>query len=183
MTLDDATRSLEALSLPMEPSPDLEPAAVVRTVCRGLQHADAPTPNAGLERLYRFTTFECRAALTARQGKNSVERFVEYANLYSLLRCPSFSIVGDATIIAGTPTRGALASLAVDVVEPVGFRFPSGHERPASTEVQPPIRTERYQFTLSQERRPSLAGCWLVHAVLPMREHMMFNGDSGAVQG
>ena len=181
MTLEEATRSLEALSLPTDPSPELDPAAVVRTVCRGLQHADTPTPNAGLERLYRFATFECRAALTARQGKSSVERFVEYANLYSLLRCPSFSIVGEATIIAGTQTRGALASLAVDVVEPIGFRFPSGHERPPSSEVQPPIRTERYQFTLSQERRPPNAGCWMVHAVLPQR--MMFNGDSGAVQG
>ena len=179
MTID----SLEALSLPMEPSPELEPAAVVRAVCRGLQHADTPTLNAGLERLYRFSTFECRAALTARQGKNSVEAFVCYANLYSLPRCPSLALVGGTTIIPGTQTRGALASLAVDVVEPIGFRFPSGHERPASDEMEPPVRTERYQFTLSQERRPPLAGCWLVHAVLPMREHMMFNGDSGAVQG
>ena len=156
---------------------------VVQALCRGLQHAHVPTANAGIERLYNFATFECRAALTARQGKNSVERFVEYANLYSLVGCPGFSLVGDVTIIPGTPTRGALASLAVDVVEPVGFYFPSGHERPPTNELQPPISTERYQFTLTCERRPPLTGCWLVQNVLPMKHHMMFNGDSGAVQG
>lgn len=152
-------------------------------VLRGLQRPNLPTTNAGLERLYAFSTFECRAALTARQGKNSVERFVEYANLFSLVGCPSFALASDATIIPGTPTRGALASIAVDVAEPIGFRYPSGHERPKADEVQPPVRFERYLFTLTQERRPPLAGAWLIQQLMPMRDHMLFNGDSGAVQG
>ena len=72
--LDDAAR-LAVLSLPMAPDVALEPADVVYAVCRGLQCNDVPNPDAGLARLFNFATYECRAALTARQGKETVERF------------------------------------------------------------------------------------------------------------
>jgi hypothetical protein len=65
-----------------------------------------------------FTTYLCRAALTSRKGyKSGVERFVEYAELYTLLGCLSFALVGEPTIIPATQTRGALASISVDVTE------------------------------------------------------------------
>lgn len=181
-----AAQELAVLSLPSEPSPELSPADVVTALCRGLQSNQVPTPDAGIERVYHFTTYECRAALTARKGyKSGVERFVQHAMLYSLVECRSFRLVGEPTIIAGTQTRGAMASLAVDVQYDPGFRFKSGFERraPPADADDGASEGERYLFTLQQERRPPLAGCWLVRSLMPAREHMLFNGDTGAVQG
>lgn len=184
-------------------------------MCKSLQHAHVPTENAGLERLYAFTTFECRAQLTTRKGKNTIGRFCQYAELYTLLGCMSFALVGDVTVIPATQTRGAIASIAVDVTEVLGYYGPSGFERQQQRDPRESgeVKVERYRFQLQQERRPPLAGCWLVTNILPMREHMMFNvrasltvsptlpafargprdqlvrvshvwqGDSGAVQG
>ena len=64
-----ACDSLSALSLPHVPDPLLEPDGVVHVICRGLQHNDTPEPNAGLSRLYRFATYECRSALTRRENR------------------------------------------------------------------------------------------------------------------
>ena len=103
--------------------------------------------------------------------------------MWTLKGCHAFRLVGEATIIPGTQTRGALATLSVDVDEAVGFRYSaSGYERQAEARTEP-IQTERYRFTLTQERRPPLAGCWLVKELMPMRQFLLFNGDSGAVQG
>ena len=119
------------------------------------------------------------ASLTCRKGyKSGPARFVEHANVWSLLGCASFRLVGEPTLIAGTQTRGELATVAVDVDERLGFRFQSGHERIGSRLGD--LRTERFLFTLVRERRPPLMGCWLVQGLLPTREHMLFNGDSGA---
>lgn len=184
--VEGAAAELAALSLPSEPATSLSPADVVSALCRGLQYHQVPTPDAGVERVYRFSTFECRAALTARRGyKSGVEKFVQHAELWTIPGCRSFRLVGEPTIIAGTQVRGALASLAVDVVEDVGFRFRSGHRRGGGGAggAAGAESVERYLFTLEQQRRPPLAGCWLVKGLLPMREHMLFNGDTGAVQG
>ena len=68
-----------------------------------------------------------------------------------------------------------MATAAVDVSEALGFRGPSGFERAMPDAGD--VRVERYRFELVCERRPPLAGCWLVSSIMPMREHMMFNGD------
>ena len=175
-----ASDRLAALSLPSEPDPKLEPDGVVRAICRGLQHNDTPNPNAGLSRLFNFATYECRAALTARKGKETEARFVRYADspaLIALLGCDSFELTQPPTVIPGTQTRGALATQIVLVREARGFRYKSGHERPA--EQVGTLHEENYLFTLEQQRRPPLAGCWMVKELLPMRHHMMFAGDSG----
>lgn len=154
----EPTGALLALSLPSAPAPELGPALVVSALCRGLQHNDVPAVDAGLERLYRFATFECRAALTARKGKNSVERFCRYAEspaLTDLLHSTAFTVAEDVTLIAGTQTRGALATVVVDVTaaDP-GFRTRSGLERSAEERARrkPP---ERYLFTMqARSARP-----------------------------
>ena len=208
--LDDGGGALDeiglmGLSLPAEPTTELSPEGVVLSLCRGLQHNHVPHEDAGLERLFRFCTYECKASLTTRKGYKDPtgKRFVEHAQVYTLLGCRSFALVGESTIIAGTPTRGALATIAVDVEETLGFRFASGYERrpPGSSSAaaasssaaaaseeetrshEPEVRIERFRFTLTQERRPPLAGCWMVKELIPMREFMLFNGDTGAVQG
>jgi hypothetical protein len=173
--------SLMALSLPAEPSEALSPNDVVSVLCRGLQHNHIPSCDTGLRRLFAFATYECRAALTARKGKETVERFMKYAEspaLVALLGCRSFKLLGEPTVIVGTQTRGALATQVVVVEETLGFRFRSGHERPEAERAEE-TRSERYLFTLTLERRPPLQGCWLVKELLPMRHHMMFAGDSG----
>ena len=186
--VNSAAGQLAALSLPTEPSPDLSPEAVVSLLCRGLQYNDVPMIDSGLRRVYEFATFECRAALTSRKGARSgVERFVEFADLWTIPHCKDFRPMGEATLIPGTETRGALATMTVEVDEALGFRFRSGYERTdlavdADSQQggdRDGTKTELYLFTLTQERRPPLAGCWLLQAVLPHREHMLFNGDTG----
>ena len=184
---DDASMSelpgqLAALSLPSQPAEALSAQDVVQCLCTGLKYIDVPEQDDGLRRLYHFTTYECRASLTRRKGyKSGVERFVRFAELHSLPNCLSFAFVGEPTIIVGTQTRGAMASICVDVTAPVTFRHKSGFER--SEGVVMDTVTERYLFQLQQERRPPLAGCWMVTSLLPARDHMLFNGDTGAVQG
>ena len=120
-----------ALSLPSQPSPELSPEGVVLALCRGLQHNDVPNVDSGLMRLFGFCTYECKAALTSRKGykDETGKNFTKHAELWTLKGCQGFRLVGESTIIPGTPTRGALAVIAVDVDEGIGFRFASGFER------------------------------------------------------
>lgn len=181
-----AAAELAVLSLPAKPSPCLTPEAVIVALCRGLQYNNVPTRDAGLRRLYEFCTYECRASLTSRKGyKSGPDRFVEKCvpNMWTLVGATAFALSGEPTINAGTATRGSFAVAAVDVTETLGFRFASGHER-GKTNAE--THTERYRWVLQQQRLPPsdpLAGCWMVQSVLPMRQHVLFDGDSGAVQG
>ena len=58
---DPTDTALQALSLPAQPSPDLDASDVCLAICRGLQHVDVPTKDRGFERLFYFATYECRA--------------------------------------------------------------------------------------------------------------------------
>ena len=189
---DAMATQLQVLSLPTAPSPDLSPSGVVHALCSGLKHNHVPSMNDGIRRVFAFTTYECRAALTSRKGyKSGVDKFVEHASLFALPGCLDFSLAGEPSLIPATQTRGALASIRVDVVEQLSFRFASGFERSSAAvdesegmETQDALLgRERYLFQLAQERRPPLAGCWMVTSIMPAREHMLFNGDAGSVQG
>ena len=221
---------------------------------RGLQFPNVPTENAGAIRLHEFATFECRASLTRRCGASSgPEVFAKEAMLWSLPGCDAFRVLPDVGhMIPATQTRGALATVMVEVSERVSFRFRSGFERTtakanaktakaaepakpsassttrrrrawvdpapppgfvwgfATTAVSPrsaePLMAEdqdayevyeeeeeardedeevsgvsmaapgteqlvHYLFTMQQERRPPLAGCWLIKSIIPVREH------------
>ena len=191
---------LLALSLPGGPSVELKPEDVVRACCRGLQHPDVPTTNRGLERLFHFTTYECRASLTGRRGSSGgngceadcaahLDNFVREGadslsvarSLFPLIRCPAFS-VGEPTRIAATQTRGAIASMVVAVRAAEAFRHPSGYAKgeqaadslyaASSTDME---GNELVRFTLQQERRLPLQDCWLVKEILPARLHDMEN--------
>jgi hypothetical protein len=191
---------LLALSLPGGPSIDLKPEDVVLACCRGLQHPDVPTANCGLERLFHFTTYECRASLTGRRGSSGgngceadcaahIDNFVREGadslslsrSLFPLIHCPAFS-VGEPTCIEATQTRGAIASMVVAVRNAEAFRHPSGYAKgeqaaeslyaASSTDTE---GNELVRFTLQQERRPPLQDCWLVKEILPARLHDMEN--------
>ena len=176
---DQLTSALAVHALPTEPSPELTPKDVVNAICTALQHCHTPSDDDGLRHLYAFTTFECRCSLTTRKGAFSgIDKFVEHAEVYTLKGCLSFALVGEPTLIPGTMTRGAICTISVDVSEALTYRGPSGFERHAPADSGD-VHTERYRFQLSQERRPPLQGCWLVTSVMPNREHMIFNGDTG----
>lgn len=68
---------LTLMNMPTVPHPELEPEQVALACCRSLQWVDYPQPGDGLRRCYDFFTFECRKAVTARQGGQSVDRFIE----------------------------------------------------------------------------------------------------------
>jgi hypothetical protein len=169
------------LNAPYEPSPDLDPETVARTICRSLQWVDYPRPTAGLARCYDFLTFECRKAVTARQGGGSVERFIEYGILSpALLPFMGAKIVnlGEASTLtpARPPTRGALISFPVQITgaDVLTVQYQSGIAR-GGVAAAPPVT--HMVVRLEQQRRPPFQHCWLVREVLDVR--YAFAGDMG----
>ena len=164
---------------PTEPHVDLSPETVALACCRSLQWVDFPTPCAGLARCFEFFTFECRKAVTARQGGNTVERFQEYGVLSPALQ-PFMGAhrvsVGQGTFTpAQPPLRGALVSFPVEiqVAKVLSVQYPSGIQR--SGVFDPP--SVHMVMRLEQQRRPPNQGCWLVREILDVRH--AFAGDMG----
>lgn len=221
---------LSVLSLPTAPDPSLSHTDVVEAICRGLQFPNVPITQSGVMRLHDFATFECRATLTGCRGcSEGPEVFAREAELWALPGCEFFSLSGGGSLIPATQTRGAMATVMVEVVEAKGFRFRSGFERTypkkpkalpkAAKPKQRPVilppppkgfvwaeslnkrapepvmsegaedgtedvhanaaemQIERYQFTMYQERRPPLTGCWLVKGIIPVTQHQLFGAD------
>jgi hypothetical protein len=179
--------------LPQTPTPNLDPRQLVDSALRALVPSTTTPPTTSatitqddaLRRLFAHATYECRAALTARKGKDCADRFVQHAPsshaLGAILRAYSYAISAETTLIAGTPTRGALATQLVAIQELASPRHPSGHlrseEERAATASE--MNEELFLFTLQQARRPPLDDCWLVHGIVPMRHHAVFAGDTG----
>lgn len=170
---------LTLLQIPSEPHPDHTPEQVAVACCRSLQWVDYPSPSAGLKRCFDFFTFECRKAVTARQGGQTVERFCEYGVLSPALQ-PFMGAqrvdIGDVTITpAKPPLRGALASFPVTIrgATALSLQHPSGMSRAGV--AAPPVT--RMVIRLEQQRRPPNQGCWLVREVLDVRH--AFAGDMG----
>jgi len=179
---DDALQSeLYARAAPLAPSPELSVEEVAKATVRGLQRRDTPHPMAGIERLYNFATYKCRKAVTARQGADSLERFVQYTETSPAIRpfiaCDGVRWLDTPTIIEGTKTRGRLATIPVEIIARKGFRHPSGFERAGADDVKDEYETRRFVLRLEQQRRPPLQDCWLVDELLDVRH--VFAGDMG----
>lgn len=170
--------SMRLMQLPRRPHASLTPTDVVHTACTALLHNNVPARGDGLRRLFEFCTFECRSALTARQGARTVDRFVQYATspaFSELVNAAGFSI-GEPTIIAGTETRGALATVVVRVDSWATDGAPAEASEAAGLS---PGGT-RFRWLLQRERRPPHEGCWFVKEVLSLDEWYIFNGDTGS---
>jgi len=170
---------LTLLNSSTEPDPSLDALQVVNLCCRSLQLVDNPTSNAGLERCFPFFSWQCRKAVTARQGGDTVERFCKYGVLSPALQ-PFMGAqkvnIGDMTIIdAKPPIRGAIATFPVEIkVSPLfSVTHMSGTERKGVTE--PAVMN--MVIRLEQQRRPPNQNCWLVREIMDIR--MAFAGDSG----
>ena len=172
---------LTLLQAPTEPSPDLSAELVAQTVCRSLQWVDKPTENAGLKRCFEFFTFECRKAVTARQGGQTVDAFCQHGLLSPALQ-PFMGArridlgLQEATYTpAHPPLRGALVSIPVTIhgADVLSLQHPSGMER--NGVGQPPVTN--MVLRLEEQRRPPYQGCWLVREVMDVR--YAFAGDMG----
>jgi len=100
-----------------------------------------PYANAGLEVCFNFSSDRCRAA----QG-GSLEMFIQYAHnptFASMVNALEWQVLSTGPIIQGTPTRGAMQTVLVNVQPQKGD-------------------ARRFLWTLQQERRPPRQGCWLV---------------------
>lgn len=165
---------------PSQPCPSLTAHQVATTICRSLQWVDYPTQNAGLERCFLFFTYECRKAVTARQGGDSVERFVHYGVLSPALQ----PFMGATRIQLGEPTeldaqppmRGAMASIPIEITESTlaVVQHKSGFARAGIAAERP---TMHMVIRLEQQRRPPHQHCWLVKELVDVR--YAFAGDMG----
>ena len=161
-------------ALPMRPSPDLDPIEIVNACFGGLQQPDEPLPDAGYERLFYFCTYTCRKAITARMGADSLANFTKHTELSPAVqpftRAARIRIVDEPTIIAGTPTRGPMATVGVDVFIAPSIRHASGYEKESDAP-----EALRFAIRLQQERRPPKN--WLITEILDTR--YAFAGDTG----
>ena len=85
----------------------------------------------------------------------SIEAFRDYATnpVFShLVNCRGWKLVSVGPVIEGTPTRGAMQTVLIDVV--------------ADPTDDPP---RQFLWTLQRERRPPRQGCFLVHECIYVR--------------
>lgn len=185
---DWLTAEFTLLNSPERPTPVLDPITVATTVVRSLQWVDYPTPNAGLTRCFEFLSWECRKAVTARQGADTLDRFVTHGLLSPALQ--PFMGAHRVDLGAGTYTapptspflssahRGALVSFPIVIHgAPIySLQHMSGMNRTGVAAAPPETHMV---MRLEQQRRPPLQGCWLVREILDVRH--FFAGDMGNV--
>lgn len=164
------------------PHPSLSAVDVV-TACMDtlLAHSTAlsSAAAAGLEVCFHFSSDRCRAAMGG-----SLDAFNVYAQnptFAHLVHCASWRIVAVGPVIPAATHRGAMQTVLVDVVavnrrdeeaastirnrdRPLAAA-PGGDGSP-SPAVSAAVDSRRFLWTLQQERRPPLQGCWIIHEVL-----------------
>lgn len=164
-------------NFPEMPSPDIEPEDVLQSCLRSLQFVDHPTPSEGLKRCFPFFTWMCRKVVTARQGGDTVERFMQYGELSPALQ-PFMGAtrieVGDGTFTSGSNTRGDLMSYLVTIHGSTAncLQHSSGFVKDGISST-PPVTN--IVVRLERNRRPPMQGCWLIREVMDVNQ--AFAGD------
>lgn len=142
--------------LPEGPAPHLTPHDVVICCMVALQENDLAEcvmsrgVDWGRRYNWRFTCGMLRA-----KWRGDADGFVREArnNPTGLASCEWFTTEEDTiAVMAATPTRGAICKMLVRVRPLDGM----------------PMAERTFLWTLQQERRPPLAGCWLITQVLAM---------------
>lgn len=143
----------ESMAQPLPTSNDfMTPEEVVTTCMRYLQGRGDPTPmqeRAGLEICYNFSSDSCRMA-----NGGSLESFLQRANnpvFQTMVGCAQWEVVNVGPEIAGTPTRGAMQTVLIDVMP--RLVMDGGAER----------NDRKFLWTIVKERRPPRQGHCLVH--------------------
>ena len=110
----------------MEPSTaaELGPTDTVELICSGLQQNDSPHDDAGVERLYHFTTPMGRVNVapppprSGLQGGVELDYWMENAAapfLGALCFCAGYKLIGEPRISPGSNTRGKMCQQLVEV--------------------------------------------------------------------
>jgi hypothetical protein len=136
------------------PNPSLSAVDVV-TACMDTLLQYHYNTHIGLEVCFHFSSDRCRAALGG-----SLDEFTSYAQnptFIYLVTCQSYHIVSIGPIIPGTAHRGSMQTVLIETCP----SKTSGRSFELSTE-----QNRRFLWTLQQERRPPLQGCWMIHEVL-----------------
>ena len=141
-----------SLELPDGPSESISPLELVTACMRANQRNDAAEEvikrGADWGRRYNWLFFN--DVVRANWGGDPDEFCRQERNQpKGLANCEEFNIE-EPNVIAGTPTRGALCTMIVKVKCRDAIPMPS----------------RRFLWTLQQERRPPLTGCWLIREVL-----------------
>ena len=99
-------------------------------------------------------------------GADSLANFTKHTELSPAVqpftRAARIRIVDEPTIIAGTPTRGPMATVGVDVFIAPSFRHASGYEKESDAP-----EALRFAIRLQQERRPPKN--WLITEIADTR--------------
>lgn len=126
----------------------------------------------GLEVCYAFSSDRCRAAIGG-----SLDRFQEYANnpvFGYLMNCIQWDMISIGPIIPGTNHRGPMQTcfMSVRTARHPPTPTTTNHRRRNNDDnasVNHPVTQymdHQFLWTLQQERRPPLQGCWMIHEVL-----------------
>ena len=162
-----------AASLPKLPSAELSAQEVITAIVRGLQYNDVPEARAGLMRCYEFMDLQCRKLVTGYGNvpeERTLEKFIHHAasspKIWPFIEASSID-VGPVSTIAPTPTRGEIATCPV-VVRPSAdpVLHDSGFARDFPLVLGNRIPEKTFMVRLQKQRRPPLAGAYLVTDVI-----------------
>ena len=124
--------ALAAANLPMEPASELSEVDILSAIFRGLMYNDVPQPDTGLQRCFAFMTLPCKKLVTGHGNvpeERTLEKFLEYAKsspkIAPFIGAKDIEF-GELSVIAGTATRGAIASMPLRVTTPI--RSPLVHD-------------------------------------------------------
>jgi hypothetical protein len=119
-------------------------------------------PEAGLEVCFHFSSDRCRAATGG-----SLSEFSSYAQnptfQYLTTHCKAWQLVSVGPIIPSTSHRGPMQTVLIEVYND---RLASKESSNAALVSKTASNNRRFLWTLQQERRPPLQGCWMIHEVL-----------------
>lgn len=146
------------------PNPALSAVDVV-TACMDtlLERKDA-----GLEVCFHFSSDRCRAAIGG--SLNEFNRYAENPTFGYLIHCLAWDVVSVGPVIPGTQHRGSMQTV---LMEARANSSVDQKKKATITDVtkennrkDDDVDSRRFLWTLQQERRPPLQGCWMIHEVL-----------------
>lgn len=120
--------------------------------------------DAGLEVCFRFSSDRCRAAIGG-----SLDKFAAYAQNPTfgyLIHCCSWEITSVGPIIPGTSHRGSMQTVLMVARAAAAGKVTTNVAKSNKGGADDSIDGRRFLWTLQQERRPPLQGCWMIHEVL-----------------
>lgn len=120
----DSVGEMAARTLPPGPSAELSAESAIYAVIRGLQYNDVPSPDTGLTRCFAFMDLTCKKLVTGHGNvpeQRTLKSFMAYARESPKVR-PFLSAkrvqFGEVQRNSGTPTRGEIVSMALQVWAP-----------------------------------------------------------------